>query len=280
MRRSLQGKHVLITGASGGIGGALARQFAQRRSARLVLVDRDAAALAAIARELCEGDRGVDVEQHVVDITQPEQVAELALRLSGAPIDVLVNCAGIAMVGPFSTMPFADVEAVLSVDLVATMRFTHALLPLVRRGSWACVVNMASAAGLAAPGGLAAYAAAKFGVVGFSQALRIELRREGIDVVCVCPAFVRTALLRNSGRRSSAPDQAIERMHALMQRAGRSTDSVARRTCRAIERNEGLVVMELWVRAVLGMMLYTPFAAERVGGVVYQGLSRMGAFGR
>lgn len=178
---------ILITGASQGIGAALALEFARRlQRPRLALVARSAAHLQAVQASL---PAGCESACFVADVADPEQVAAMALAVQqrfGTP-DVLVNNAGFWRGGSAETMPVAEFSAVLQTNLVGLYAVTHAFLPaMIARGS-GDIFNMSSTAGLIGLPGNAAYAAAKHGVTGLSKVLRAELLDKGIRVCCVHP---------------------------------------------------------------------------------------------
>jgi short-subunit dehydrogenase len=193
----LAGNVVLVTGATGGFGREMARQFVAAGS-RLVLTDRDADALEGLAAEL-RGGTGPGAVLGVVtaDLATEEgcrSVHEGAEAL-GAAVDVLVNNAGVGQFGRFDETPAEKWELLMQVNLLAPMRLTYLFLPGMierRRGH---VVTISSAAGQAGSPGLAPYTASKFGVRGFGEALGMETRRHGVAVTTVYPFFSRTPIL-------------------------------------------------------------------------------------
>jgi len=205
MRRfAFAGRTCVLTGAAGGIGAALALALAERRAV-LALIDKDAAGLdrvAAMAREL--GAR--EVTTYVIDLSDRgdrlELAAEIASRHGGA--DLLINNAGVALTGTFEQNSMVDFDWLLEINLHAVIRMTKAFLPqlLARPGSH--VVNISSLFGLIAPPGQVAYATSKFGVRGFTDALRNELGPRGVGVTVVHPGGIRTNIATNA--RISGPD--------------------------------------------------------------------------
>lgn len=180
----------LITGASSGIGEALARCFA-REGYRLVLVARREGALHALAEAL-HAEHGIHVDVLPADLTRRGAAAALAaaLRRKRRPVDVLVNNAGVYLWKPFLTMTGEDWETVLSTNLTATASFCRAALPGMierRRGK---IVNVSSVHGLRGDANLSAHSAAKFGVIGLTQSLAREFRSYNIAVNAVCPGTV------------------------------------------------------------------------------------------
>jgi short-subunit dehydrogenase len=186
--------HVAVTGASAGIGAAIAREYAAN-GARLTLVARRRALLEPLAAELLAAH---GTRTHIV-VADLGALADATAWLAGAeqalgPIDVLVNNAGVQIVGPSVGSDVAAAEALLTVDLLAPLRLCLAVLPdMVARGG-GCIVNVASMAAIAPTPGMTYYSAAKAGLAGASEALRGELRRTGVHVVTVYPGPVRTEM--------------------------------------------------------------------------------------
>lgn len=190
------GHKVLITGAASGIGKELAARFA-RAQCHLFLVDQNEASLAQVAQDLRAA--GCRVETSLCDLSRTEAVDLLAtdvLRQFGAP-HILINNAGIAWYGPVLKMPLDQWDRLLGVNLHAPIRLTMLLLPHMFEYPEAHVVNMCSICGLAASSRLTAYSTSKFGLVGFSEALRGEFGRRGLGVTAVCPGPVRTAIYQH-----------------------------------------------------------------------------------
>lgn len=195
MDTALTGQVALITGASRGIGRAIALRLA-RAQATVVLMARTASDLDAAASEI--QTVGGEVVVMPCDVTHDEQVATLvpaAISQLGH-LDILVNNAGGGIPRtPIVKSRLSDWEWTLRVNLWATMHLTRLVLPeMIARRSGA-IINITSLAGLTGKGGEAAYAAAKFGVRGFSQSLFEEVREFGIKVCAVCPGYVDTNLI-------------------------------------------------------------------------------------
>ncbi|RLB55925.1 MAG: acetoin dehydrogenase [Deltaproteobacteria bacterium] len=275
--RTLAGKRVLITGAAGGIGSALARHLLVR-GARLVLVDRDEQRLQKLRQRLGEEFPGsaADCELFVVDLTVGTELVALVDKLQPQGLDVLINNAGMVLVGAFAEMAPADIDTHLEVNLLAPLRLTRMLLPLLRGRGRAHIVNVASGAGLAAPAGLCAYATSKFGLVGFSEALRAELAGDGIGVSVVCPAFVKTDIVRNSSRGRDEDTGRVEELNGLVQRLGTSPERVAKKIVRAIEHNRARVVIGLWARPLVALRCFFPGLASRINQLVFSRMKKKG----
>jgi short-subunit dehydrogenase len=185
----LRGRNALITGAAGGLGGYIARSLAGRK-VNLALSDLPSSPLDELVEEL--RGHGVRVETVPADLTDREQLTELVERAEEAigPLDVLVNNAGLEFGGNFLSTTPAELEAILDVNLLATMTLTRAALPGMQERGRGHVVNMASLAGKAAVPHLASYCATKHGVVGFTHALRHEYGSEPVGFSAICPGFI------------------------------------------------------------------------------------------
>lgn len=179
---------VLVTGASSGIGAATARRFAELSRTELVLVARREARLDAVERDI----GGATVI--AADLTSPETPAHIAEVVEGrhGRLDVLVNNAGASWSGRFAEAGWANVARTMDLNFNAQVRLTEALLPLLRRSAPSSIVTVASTAGRVARAGSGAYAASKFALSGWTDALRIEERRHGVHVGLVLPGFVPT----------------------------------------------------------------------------------------
>lgn len=179
---------ILITGASQGIGAAIAKIFARElKGARLALVARSARNLATVARACAR--LGAEVEVFPCDVTDAAAVKAMAravTRRFGA-VDVLVNNAGVFRGAPFLATAPADFDALLAVNLRSVLLVSQAFVPAMVRRRRGDVFNLGSIAGLQAYPDGAAYCAAKFGVTGLTQVMRHELKPKGVRVTLVCP---------------------------------------------------------------------------------------------
>jgi short-subunit dehydrogenase len=183
---------VVVTGASSGIGEAIARRVA-RDARNVVLVARRVERLEALANDLAAAHR-IEAVAVPCDLVADGGAQALAAELDrrGLEVDWLVNNAGIGTFGKFHELPVERELAEIRLNVRALVALTGLCLPaMVRRGRGA-VVNVASVAGMAPMGFNATYAATKAFVIAFSEAIAVELQGTGVEVLCVCPGFTRT----------------------------------------------------------------------------------------
>jgi short-subunit dehydrogenase len=230
---SLSQRVVFLTGAAGGIGACLARALAAQ-GALVALVDRNEEGLAAVA-QACPGST-----VHCADLVDLPRLPLLVHEVLAAhgQIDVVIHNAGLTVHGPFSALTLADLDRVLDVDLRAVVHLTHHLLPHLRLRDEGHLVLISSMSGLSAFPFQATYSAAKFGMRGLGDALRIELGPHGIGVSTVFPGTIATGFI---GHNPSYDTATSERLAELMKRYGTPPERVASATVRAILRNRGRV---------------------------------------
>ena len=250
-RFPVQGKVVLITGGSRGLGLALAEAFG-RAGARLVLVARDGEELARARALLVERGAAASAEHvtalvcDLTDAAATEQMIATATMLLGR-IDVLINNAGIITVGPVENQPLETFREAMEVNYFGMLHATLAVLPqmLARASSRraedsAAIVNIASVGGKVAVPHLLPYSASKFAAVGWSQGLHAELRSKGIRVTTVCPGLMRTG---SPGKALFVGDRAREfrwfHLGASLPLVSCSADHAAARILEAVETGEG-----------------------------------------
>jgi NAD(P)-dependent dehydrogenase (short-subunit alcohol dehydrogenase family) len=242
---------VLVTGAASGIGRASALAFA-RRGADLVICDVSAAGLEQTAEALRAAGPG-RVASHVVDVADPAQMAAFAdaVHARVPAVDILMNNAGVALGGSFLDTSLADWDWIVGINLRGVVHGCHFFVPaMVKRGAGGHVVNVASAAGYVANGGISAYSTTKFAVVGLSEALRADLAPHGIGVTCICPGVVDTPITRVAKLVGAvATDAARKGMIESHRRRGYGPERVAEGVLRAVARNRGLapITPEAWV---------------------------------
>jgi NAD(P)-dependent dehydrogenase (short-subunit alcohol dehydrogenase family) len=236
----------VITGGAGGIGFALAEAFAAR-GARIALADVDEAGMAARAKTL--EARGCEVLCVPTDVTRRDSVAALAdavwSRFGAA--HVVCNNAGIALAGPLLQATPEDWRLTMEINFWGVVHGVDAFAPrMVAEAQGGHVLNTASMAGLVGMQWLGIYCASKFAVVGLSESLRRELEPHGIGVSVLCPMIVATEITRNSlrvrGKEAPAAPAVEQPPEGAMKGGVVTTDVVAARVVRAIERNEPYVL--------------------------------------
>ena len=191
---------VLITGASQGIGAAIARTFAKEvRGVRLALVARNVRNLQTIAKTCVKS--GAVAEIFGCDVANAESVGlmAVAVRKTFGPPDVLINNAGAFTMAPFAETSLAQFDDMIAVNLRSAFLVTQAFLPAMLRRKGGDIFFMSSIAGLGAYPHAAAYCAAKFGVTGLAKVLRAETRDRGIRVCCVHPGATWSPSWEKSG---------------------------------------------------------------------------------
>ena len=191
---SLEGKHALVTGGARGIGAACARALLLH-GARVTIAGRDAQALAHAVEEMSTLG---DIEAQLIDVTDEASVRAgfAAAAARAGRIDILVNNAGQAAPAPFLKTDAAHWQRMLDVNLSGTFHCTQAALPGMLEAQWGRIVNVASTAGLVGYRYVAAYVAAKHGVVGLTRALALEVAAKGVTVNAVCPGYTETEMVR------------------------------------------------------------------------------------
>jgi NAD(P)-dependent dehydrogenase (short-subunit alcohol dehydrogenase family) len=188
----LAGRHAVVTGASRGIGAAIARELA-RLGADVTLIARNQAALAETARSI-EGARVQDIAADLTSEADAARALATAATKLGAPA-ILINNAGGAESAPFARTDPALWRRMIDLNLTSAYLCTRAAAPAMVAAGWGRIVNVASTAGLKGYSYVSAYVAAKHGLVGLTRALAIEFAGSGVTVNAVCPGYTDTPML-------------------------------------------------------------------------------------
>jgi short-subunit dehydrogenase len=197
MTSTLEGHTALITGASRGIGRAIALAFAER-GCRLALSARSEQALSAVAAE-CQERGAPGISLHAADLSRPNDIDRLAQEVQKAgDVDILVNNAGIGSPGNATSGDPDDWERMLAINLHAPMRLTRHLAPAMALRERGAIINIGSVAAVEGMTNNGAYAAAKHGLRGWSLSCYQHLRRSGIKVTIINPGLVATDMTRTS----------------------------------------------------------------------------------
>lgn len=253
-KRQLSRSRVIVTGASSGIGHALALELA-REGARLVVGARRADRLAQLAGAI--GDVKGQVRTVVGDVTDPatrQRLIDVALAAYGG-LDVLVNNAGIGAFGRFESADGDRLRRIMEVNFFALAEMTRQALPILKQGTNPLIVNISSVLGHRAVPRSLEYCASKFAVEGFSQSLRVELMPYGIDVLVVCPGQTQTEFTANSIDRTNKPD--------WPEHPGVPAQYVARKTVRAMRSGRREIMPFAWGRFLCWMNRIAPSLVDR-----------------
>ncbi len=239
-------KVVLITGGAMGMGKELARLFT-RDAARIVLWDINGEELEKTTGDL--KNDGARVRSYVVDVTDVDKVKEAAddIRRDLGLLDILVNNAGVVAGGNLLDVPLEKHLKTIDVNVNGVMICTHVFLPDMIEKGQGHIINMASAGGLMATAGLTAYCASKFAVVGFTEAIRMELRKMGLKLIrttTVCPSIVSTGM--------------FEGMKAPMMNPILTSKQMARKIYEGMKRNKVYVKEPFAVKTIPLMKAILP----------------------
>ncbi len=264
----MDGRLALVTGAGSGIGREIALLCA-RRGANLAICDVNEAGLGETEAEA--GRFGRDVLARAVDVADREQMRGFAAAVHDrvAAVDLLVNNAGVGLGAAFLETPLEDWDWILPINLMGVVHGCHMFVPaMVERGRGGHVVNLSSAAGYFPNPSLAAYSTTKFGVLGLSEALGVELRSHRIGVTAVCPGLINTPITSSSRLRGTAEGQR-ERVIRFYQRRNYGPERVAVRVLHAVQHNRAVmpVTAESWVMWWLSR--FAPPLARAVSQAVY-----------
>jgi len=242
--RVIRGRRAVVTGAASGIGRAIGRALAAE-GADLFLIDRDAEGLITAVREAAA--YGVEARFAVCDLAIAEEIARTIGQVLALwdGVHILANCAGVARFGAFHLATEQEWRRLMAVNLMAPMQIVHGLLGALLIADEAHVLNVCSIMGLVSHRKLPIYQASKFGLVGFTLALRNDYHRENFGVTALCPGFVHTPLLDKltDPERHKLPPT----VPALLMT---TADKVAVAAISAIRHNKGLVVLTPLAKAI------------------------------
>jgi 3-oxoacyl-[acyl-carrier protein] reductase len=199
----------LITGATEGIGRATALAFG-KAGYRVGVVARTESKVRQLMAHLKE--EGIEAAGAAADVGQPAPVSRAVGELTGAlgEIDVLVNNAGVLIAKPFEELTLDDWDTTMATNVRSLYLMSRAVLPAMRRRKRGTIVNVASLAGRNGFAGGTAYTASKHAVLGFSRSLMLELRKENIRVIAICPGSVDTGMLRDQTMLKSDPSRILK----------------------------------------------------------------------
>jgi short-subunit dehydrogenase len=248
-RRSIQGSRIIVTGASQGIGRALA-EAAALRGAHVLAAARSVDLLRDLAEQVRA--KGGLLQIAEADVTNPadrHQLLDIAERCIGG-LDLLINNAGIGATGHLIDADPERLRKIMEVNFFGLTETTRILLPLLRQGQRPAVVNISSVAGRRALPARPEYSASKFAVQGFSEALRAELAKDGIDVLIINPGLTQTSFSQNMlERKAKMPVDHLR---------GMTPAQVAAAALRAIERGKNETTLTLQGKLIVFVARFLP----------------------
>jgi len=254
-KREIQGSRAIVTGASSGIGREIARALAAA-GADVVLVARRRHRLEELAAEITASGAGAEVVAG--DLSEPSvraaAVDAAVARFGG--LDILVNNAGIGAMGLFEDAGPDRLRPIMEVNFFAVVEMIRAALPALKQGTRPIIVNVASILGRRGVPHSSEYCASKFAVCGFSESLRAEVHKHGIDVLLVNPGTTETEFFDRVIERAGEPSWPA---HAVM-----PPSEVARQTLRAIRRGKHEVVTYWAGRWLLWLNALAPRLVDRL----------------
>jgi NAD(P)-dependent dehydrogenase (short-subunit alcohol dehydrogenase family) len=257
-RRSFQGATVVVSGAAGGLGRALAARFALAGS-RVVLLDKDADAVVAAGRAMEQA--GHDVLAMPCDVTDPAacEAALTRVRVRFGRVDVVVNNAGITHRSAFARTTTEVLRRVMEVNLFGAVNLTRAALPSLQ-ATRGLVIAISSVAGFTPLIARTGYAASKHAVHGFFESLRTEVAADGVGVMLVCPSFIATGIEQHAlGPTGGSADHPQVVVGTRLQ-----PDAVADQIVAGAARNRRLLLIGGTARAAWWVSRFAPALYERI----------------
>lgn len=262
----LRGKTVLVTGGSRGLGLVLARELA-REDAQIAICARDVEELERARMDLVR--RGARVLAVPCDITDRARVEEMVreVREHFGLIDVLINNAGIIEVGPMEVMTLEDYEDAMKTHFWGPLYTTFSVLPEMRERGAGRIVNISSIGGKISVPHLLPYSASKFALVGFSEGLRAELKKDGIVVTTVCPGLMRTGGPYNATFKGQhRAEYAWFSISDSLPVSSMSAERAARQIISAMKRGDAEIVLSIQAKAaVLFHGIFPGLTADLLG---------------
>jgi short-subunit dehydrogenase len=252
-RRNLTDLRVLVTGASQGIGRALA-ELAARRGAKVLAAARSVDLLNELAEAARKDGHWLEVVQ--ADISKPDdrrKMIEAAIHHFGG-LDILINNAGIGATGHFADSRPEVLRAIMETNFFGTTETTRLFLPLLKQGTTPAIVNISSVVGRRALPARGLYSASKFAVEGWSQAIRPELAKDSIDVLVINPGLTQTNFSKNMLEQKAK----IQMDHLR----GMTSEQVAEATLRAIEKGKNNLTLTLRGKLLLLFARFAPWVID------------------
>ncbi len=276
----LNGKVVLITGGSRGLGLVLAREFG-KHGARLAICARDLSELDRARKEL--ETHGIEVFDAVCDVRKEEDVTRLIqdVHTRYGRIDVLVNNAGVIQVGPFGAQTTNDFEEAMAVHFWGPYYMMKAVTPEMRKRGEGRIVNIASIGGKVAVPHLAPYCASKFALVGLSSAMQAELAKDNIRVTTVCPGLMRTGSHVNAFFKGHNEwEYALFSLMNALPLSSVSAESAARQIVKATRRGDAGAIISIQAQLVAKMNTMFPELTAEILSLIDRILPGNGGIGK
>jgi len=254
--RIIRGKKAVITGAASGIGRAIALRLAAE-GADLFLIDRNTKDLNAVVSEA--ESCGVVVAAAVCDLAISTEITKAIdrLRATWDRVNILANCAGVVCYGPLHRTSKEAWRHTMAVNLLAPIQIVHELLPSLLAADEAHILNVCSFMGLVPWKRVPIYQASKYGLVGFTLALRNDYQRENFGVTALCPGFVRSQMLANLKDAESHRPAPV-----IFASLSTSPEIIAIAAMTAIRRNRGLVIVTPLAKMMWWMTRMFPSLVE------------------
>lgn len=276
---SFQGKTVLITGGSRGLGLVMARKFAKEK-AKIAICAKTPEQLERARIELV--GRGAEVIAEVCDVREKEQVQKLVEKVRNrfGQIDVLVNNAGVIQVGPLEVQNRQDFDNAMRVHFWGAYNMMQAVIPDMRERGEGRIVNIASIGGKVAVPHLAPYCASKFALVGLSSAMNAELAKDGITVTTVCPGLMRTGSHVNAVfKGKNQQEYAWFSIGNALPVTSISAESAAEHIIEACRRGDAEAIISVQARLAVKINSLFPELVAGVTGLINQVMPGEGGIG-
>jgi short-subunit dehydrogenase len=254
-RRELAGLRVLVTGASQGIGRALAL-LAARRGMKVLAAARNQDLLNHLAEEAGKSGTSLAVVQADVATSEGRDAMVRAAKDKFGGLDVLVNNAGIGATGHFADSSPEVLRSIMETNFFGTVETTRAFLPILQQGKTPAVVNVSSILGRRAIPGRSLYSASKFAIEGWTQAIRAEFARFDIDVITINPGLTQTNFSQNMLEKKAK--QSLDHMR------GMTPEEVAEATLDALAAGKKTVSLTLQGKALLFASRFLPGLVDRI----------------
>jgi NAD(P)-dependent dehydrogenase (short-subunit alcohol dehydrogenase family) len=252
-------KVAIITGAGSGIGKGLAEELAQR-GAHVVISDINAERIEKVAEGIARSDGKVTaLTLDVSDYDAVKKMIDDTVAIHGR-IDYIFNNAGIAVGGPAKDFQIDDWRKVIGVNLNGVVSGVSVAYPIMVAQGFGHIINTASIAGLAPLFATASYVTSKYGVVGLSNALRIEGAEHGVKVSVVCPGYVRTAIF-NDSKNINIDEQNLKQPPDRM---GVTPEECANIILRGVERNQAFIVVTFFAKFLWALNRISPDLVIRI----------------